>query len=175
MLIAIVIFTNVITGLSESPSSSIQWYTYDQGMILAKEQNKPAMIDFTAEWCGWCEKLDLETYSDEKLVNLADKLICIKVDADEEKAIARKFRIDGLPTVVFTDPEGNEVHRVVGYLDSNDFMKEINTVLGKNSPIETLKEKERSNDRESPGFGAILTFAGIIMALYLFIRKRDDR
>jgi len=161
-------------GLGESSSQSIQWYTYEQGMTLAKELNKPTMIDFTAKWCSWCDKLDKYTYSDEKLINLSDKFICIKVDTDGDGPIANKFRINGIPTIIFTDPEGNEINRIVGYIDSNNLIKEMNlitadmnTLPNKNDTTETPKETSKAE--ETPGFTAFLTFSGLILALYLFL------
>ena len=32
-------------------------------LAKSKESGKPVFIDFTTDWCGWCRKLEADTYS----------------------------------------------------------------------------------------------------------------
>ena len=39
------------------------WTTdWDKAMAAARAQKKPVVVDFYTDWCGWCKKLDKETY-----------------------------------------------------------------------------------------------------------------
>jgi thiol:disulfide interchange protein DsbD len=51
---------------------------------LAEEQNKPVMIDFGADQCGACKKLDEETFTDGRVIELSKNFVCIKVNTDKK-------------------------------------------------------------------------------------------
>ena len=171
----ILMVTNPGTGTSAGSGSSIQWYSYDQGLELAKEQNKTMMIDFTSEWCSWCHKLDEDTYSDASVIGLAEEFVPIKVDVDENDEIADKFQIEGLPTVVFASSEEVEMYRVVGYENPDGFIADMNLALQKSAGIDESSQvpdvSEPSPKSGIPGFGALMASAGMIITS-LLIRRR---
>ena len=110
--------------------AKLEWLTsYEEALSRAMKKNIPIMIDFYADWCGYCHKLDSDTYSNAEVVSLAKGFISLKIDADIEKAITSRYRIMGLPTIVFIDPKGDELHRVVGYLPPGRFAGEMNRAL----------------------------------------------
>ncbi len=93
---------------------------------MAKESDKLVMIDFKAEWCGPCKMLDRTTWSDEKVIStVKSEVIAVKIDVDENREIAMKYRIRSIPTIVFVDSEGNEVSRFTGYRNPEGFLKEF--------------------------------------------------
>lgn len=171
----ILMCANPGTGTTAGSGSSILWHSYDQGLELAKEQNKMMMIDFTSEWCSWCDKLDEDTYSDPSVIGLAGDFVAVKVDVDENKAIADKFQIEGLPTVVFASSGEVEIHRVVGYESSDGFKADMNLALQKSAGTDAsatdADAAEPSPGSGIPGFGAAVTSAGMIIAS-LLIRRR---
>ena len=66
--------------------------------------DKPALIDFYAEWCGPCRMLSpvLENLSDE----YAGKVDFYKVNVDEENELASHFGIRSIPTLIFINKNG---------------------------------------------------------------------
>jgi thioredoxin-like negative regulator of GroEL len=87
------------------------------------------MVDFTASWCYWCRRLDETTYKNKEVISLAEKFISAKVDCDKEYTIAQKYKIRGLPTILFMDADGQVLHSVVGYRSPEDFLIEMKKVL----------------------------------------------
>ena len=67
--------------------------------------NKPAVIDFYADWCGPCRRL--APVLDELAAEYAGKVYIYKVNVDNEKEIAEAFGITSLPTIVFVPLKGN--------------------------------------------------------------------
>ena len=74
------------------------------------EGNKPAIIDFYADWCGPCKKIS------PILARLAkkyqDKIIVYKVDVDVQKEMAAMFGVKKLPTLVYIPMERKPFQRV---------------------------------------------------------------
>ena len=83
------------------------------------------MIDFWADWCGPCHVLNpiLKDISYE----MKDKIKIIKVNVDDQKEIAKKFKIASMPTMVLYHqnfPHDNgELERIVGVKDK-EFLKQ---------------------------------------------------
>ena len=94
----------------------------------AKSENKVLMIDFFTDWCKWCIELDKKVYTDKEVAEFANtKQINWKVDAEKGEGIdlAKKYAVNGYPTIVFVDGNGDEVDRIVGYIPAKDFLKKI--------------------------------------------------
>jgi len=104
-----------LAELGPVQQGAILWQTYEAGMRIAGQERKPVMIDFMAEWCGWCKKLDREVYTHPQVLAMSQKFVSIKVDGDRRRDLVRKYAVDGYPTIVFLDSQGRELHRVVGY------------------------------------------------------------
>jgi thiol:disulfide interchange protein DsbD len=108
----------------------VQWRPYNAAVI--KQTNKPAMLDFYADWCIPCVEMDRKTFTNDKVVGKTASLIRMKVDlthfdSKQSEKLREKYNIAGVPTIVFLDSTGNEVKdaRVVGYLNAHKFLKQI--------------------------------------------------
>ena len=77
--------------------------------------------------------MDKATYPNAKVVGLASKFIPVKIDAGTEAGgkVFEKFKGEAVPTILFVSPQGKELHRFVGFLPPDDFIKEMQTALKK--------------------------------------------
>ena len=111
-------------------NKEIQWvYSLSKGLELAKKGKKPLMVDFYADWCGWCKKLDKDTYSNSELIKLSTKFISVKVNTDKDFQDARKYKVRGLPTIIFLKSDGEIINKVIGYRDKEYFIKIMKEVI----------------------------------------------
>ncbi len=128
-----ILFFLIFSSLSEA----IVWESsYEKGMQQAAQTGKPVFIDFYTDWCGWCKKLDSQVYTDGDVQNLAQQMICIKVDCDRDKATAQHYQVDGYPTLIFLSSSGTVIRKQVGFADKPrviEFLKEAIT-KGKGQP-----------------------------------------
>jgi len=110
--------------------TAFQNLNYEKALDKAKSDKKIVMIDFTADWCSWCHKLDKETFSEEKVMKvLKQKTIAIKVDADKNPKLVQKYKVNGFPTTIFIDGEGKEVGRVVGFFPADKYLEKVNSIV----------------------------------------------
>ncbi|WP_309493394.1 thioredoxin family protein [Candidatus Hecatella orcuttiae] len=117
-----------------SPSEgSINWrHDFHEALNLAQVEGKLLMMEFYADWCGWCRKLDMETYTDPRLAAfLNEEFIPLKIDVEnrENLVLADRYRVWELPTIVFLTPAGEEVGRIVGYRPPDAFRREALAIL----------------------------------------------
>lgn len=75
----------------EKSSSPVFAKNYEEAINLS--ENKPLLIIFGTDWCGYCVKLKKEI----KDFDLTNYVICF-VDADERKDLAKKFQVRSYPT-----------------------------------------------------------------------------
>ncbi len=117
---------------------------YDSALKKAKQTNKPLLIDFYTDWCGWCKELDKQVYPDPKINELAKKFIFLKVDCEKDTATAKKYSINSYPTIYILDPHGKVIEQVNGYRDKDEFLALMKGVLAKTQPIknDTSAESE---------------------------------
>jgi thioredoxin 1 len=88
--------------------------------------NKPAIIDFYANWCGPCKVMSPRI--EEIAKEYAGKIIVYKVDTDKERLLATNLGIQSLPTLVFI-PQYGKPQASMGAIPKTDIVKTINEVL----------------------------------------------
>ena len=128
----------------------------DLEKILTKAENKLVLIDFETDWCKWCEKLDIDTFSDKNVKKFAkDHLLSLKVDAEkgEGPKIAKNYNVRGFPTIILANQKGDEIDRIVGYLGPNMFLKQLERIRsGKNTLPRLLMDFQLNPEKFSTMF-----------------------
>jgi len=76
-------------------STAVTESSFEQEVL---QSDKPVIVDFWAEWCGPCHAVSpvLDKIADER----SDELRLVKVNIDEEPALAQKYGIVSIPTIV---------------------------------------------------------------------------
>lgn len=102
--------------LSPLPGT-INWETdIDAGFAKADQQNRPVIIDFTANWCEACKEIDKLTFSDSEVADEIKRFIPIRVDStiinEEIFQIQYNYKILGLPTIIIFNSRGQEIKRI---------------------------------------------------------------
>ena len=100
----------------------------DEILAMAKSENKIVMVDVLTDWCKWCIELDNKVYAKPEVYEYANsKMINYKIDAEKGEGVdfAKKYKIEGYPTILFLDGRGNEIDRIYGYVPAKEFKEMI--------------------------------------------------
>ncbi len=84
---------------------------------------KPSIVDFTASWCGPCQRMKPIFYS--LADDFKDEYNFISIDIDENPELANKYQVQAVPTFVFLDADGNEGNRITGMISKEEFRDEL--------------------------------------------------
>ena len=77
-----------------------------------------ALVDFWATWCGPCKMLG--PIIDELAEEFAGRAKVCKIDVDNSKDLARRFKVMSIPTVVILE-NGEEINRLVGVKEKEEY------------------------------------------------------
>lgn len=137
--ILITIFCALLSIMAYSQENDVKWYTIEEAEKLMNEAPKPLFIDTYTDWCGWCKRMDSETFSNSVIANILNNdFYPVKFDAessDEVTFFGQKFINDGTagkahqlaiallqgnlayPTVVILTPKDGKIYvtPIAGY------------------------------------------------------------
>jgi thiol:disulfide interchange protein DsbD len=128
---------NFSQTMSTSQPDKIDWKAYSEELLdQARQEGKPIMLDFYADWCIPCKELDKFTFSQPEVIELSRKFLMMKVDLTkagdpQTQAWRKKYAIKGVPTLIFLSPnlQEREDLRVVGFLEKEDFLPIMKSAL----------------------------------------------
>ncbi|MDP8245732.1 MAG: protein-disulfide reductase DsbD [Candidatus Hinthialibacter antarcticus] len=124
----------IFGGLTRVEAKNVGWvHDLEAGLAAAREQNKPVMIDFYADWCTVCKEIEANTFSDDAVGKALNRFVTIKVNLDEVKnknAIQKKFNIYGLPWITFYDSSGTHLpdETITGFIGPEEFLDHISKI-----------------------------------------------
>jgi thioredoxin len=90
------------------------------------EGERPAIIDFYADWCGPCKMV--APILEELKSEYGDKLDIYKIDTEAERELAGMFGIQSIPSLLFIPSDG-QPQMAMGALPKDSFKKAISDVL----------------------------------------------
>ena len=121
--------------------------SYQDALNEAFRTKKAIMLDFSAHWCGPCQKLARETFSDVDVAVLANnEYIIFPVDVAnfDGMAIAEKYQVEEYPTVLFLDFKGRYVSRMKGFYPPNYFVRALDKFSQKQGKKKISEDEDLS-------------------------------
>lgn len=133
--------------VKESP---VRWYSFEEAYSLIKKKPKKIFIDMYTDWCGWCKRMDAETFAIPVIAEYMNKnFYCVKFNAERKDTVM----IDGqmfvnpnphgkrsshqlavsllrgkmsYPSFVFLNEKGQMLNVLAGYQQAAPFEKILN-------------------------------------------------
>ncbi len=104
---------------------------FQQAVADSSAAGKPVMLDFYADWCTYCIKMEDYTFSDSSVQAALANTTLLQADVtandEEDLALLNHFGLFAPPAILFYDSNGNEVSgsRVVGFMDAEQFLAHV--------------------------------------------------
>ncbi len=109
--------------------------TLDRALATAQAANQPVVLDFYADWCTDCVRMEHSTFRDPAVISALAGYRLLQVDLTDPddpgpSAIKKRYGVFGPPAMLFFDPSGDEFgnQRLYGYRGAQEFVTLLETL-----------------------------------------------
>ncbi len=98
----------------------------DAELVAAADRGQPVMLDFYADWCVECKRLEKSTFTDPGVQQALSGTTLLKADVTandaDDQALLKAYGLIGPPAILFFGPDGRErrPYRLVGFLAADE-------------------------------------------------------
>ena len=112
-----VVVAAVLVICRSSVAADVRWSTdIEDTLSRASTSNQLVLIEFTADWCVYCKKMEKTTFKDPQVVQrISRDFLAVQVDADRNKALVKDLGIKGLPAILVVSPDLKVIDRISGF------------------------------------------------------------
>lgn len=127
----------------KSKQKETKWLKFDEACIAQDSSKKIIILNFYASHCGWCRRMNTNTYGDSLVAEIIEKdflPVIIDIRSKDtlhykgktyaEREFAALFNIRGTPTTGFMDTTKNLIVKVPGYVPPENFVYLLKYVKG---------------------------------------------
>lgn len=127
--------TAVWLALPGAAKEGIRWEPLSaEALDRAIALHRPALVEFSADWCLPCVEMDRSTFIDPAVTQMAGAFSALKADVTDSSpandALLAEFQVVGVPTIIVYDASGREIERTVGFVDAGRLLAMMRRVAG---------------------------------------------
>lgn len=143
----VVLFTFLglfLSGLAIA-QEKINWLTFEEAAAKTTQNPKMVFVDVYTDWCGWCKKMDKDTFSDpEVIAYINEHFYPVKMNAENKKrkftfrdkeyteaTMAATMRVRSYPNFVIMDASMENITQYPGYREPEPFLTGLTGILDK--------------------------------------------
>lgn len=137
LILSLLACSSVAEESATEEEAGLQWLPYSQALVKSKVENIPTLIYFYSDHCGWCRKLENETFSNQEIrqtMNQSFSLVKVNSDSSEvvmknengekvtEKQLSDQvYQVRGNPTVWFLSEDNQRIASLPGFIEADVF------------------------------------------------------
>ncbi|MDR6237300.1 thioredoxin family protein [Aureibacter tunicatorum] len=137
---ACLLTVNLVWALSNDSKDEgkVKWHSITEVEKLSKDDPRPILVKVYTDWCGWCKKMDKDTFDDSTVADyINENYYAVKLNAESTtpfkfkgesltpKAFAQKYGVRGFPTTIFFGKNFTSPNVIPGYQDAKKFQKTL--------------------------------------------------
>jgi thiol-disulfide isomerase/thioredoxin len=153
----------------------IKWrLSLDEASVEAQRTNRPMVIEFWADWCGYCTDMERDVYPDRQVAAAFDRVVPVRIDFDRQPPIARRYGVADLPAIVVTDSLGSTLLTHRGFLDAKTLTALLGSLPADVSAFNALSRalaRNRNDFAALDAFGRGLRAAGFLVASTTYFER----
>ena len=132
--------TNTVQG-----QESIQWMKFEEALAANAKNPKMILVDVYTDWCGWCKKMDKDTFTDPRVIaHFKKNFYAVKLNAEDTKRrfpfmgktfseaeMAAAMRVNSYPNFVVIEPGLQNLAQLPGYREPEAFLAGLAELIEK--------------------------------------------
>lgn len=123
-------------------------------LAKAKQEDKRIFVDFWADWCGACKKMDATAFKDTRIGNMLNHTFVnysVNMDKDPDgKMLVDKYGVQAFPTYLIVNPDGTEFNRILGSHPIEDFGHAVaDALMGKEDQTVKMMRLQREAEQKA--------------------------
>ncbi len=132
--------TNTVQG-----QEAIQWMKFEEAIAANAKNPKMILVDVYTDWCGWCKKMDKDTFTDPRVIaHFQKNFYAVKLNAEDTKRkfpfmgktfseaeMAASMRVNSYPNFVVIEPGLQNIAQLPGYREPEAFLAGLAELIEK--------------------------------------------
>ena len=150
--LVIIFFTAMLSVFAQNKSINFETISWNEVVQKATKENKPIFVDAYATWCGPCKWMANEVFTNDDVADFYNNnFINVKMDMEkgEGKTLAKEWKVQVYPTLIYFSSEGKFIHRVCGTAEPVEFIEIAKQAINPKENLAALIDEYSNGNRDS--------------------------
>ncbi len=150
VLFGLLLIALAVIPFLRSRPASLEWHRESaEAFLEARESQHPVLAFLYADWCTYCRRMDSETFRNPAVIEeMGPHFAWLRLNAEtdtEGVELQRRFGVEGYPTILILDGDGNEIDRLSGYVPPDQFVPRIESLVSGPDSFPGLQDQLEEN------------------------------